>query len=122
MPHKSKTVVKKAYTMETISRYVTQREGNWYVGESRVELYSIVASWQQGYSPEETWNGLPHLALRDIYGAILYYLEHQDEMDTFFRSVDGDAARLKAEAEAARPEFYAALRERMAAYRASATN
>lgn len=57
--------------MSDDSACATLREGTLYVGESRVELYSVVASWQQGYSQES---------------------------------------------EAARPEFYAALRERLATF------
>lgn len=104
---------------EDSSKYVMRRDDNWYVGESRVELYSIVASRQQGYSPEETWNGFPHLSLRDIYGAILYYLEHQVELDAFFRATNQESERQKLEWEATRPEFYADMRERISAYRNS---
>lgn len=105
--------------MQGAEKYVQFRDGNWYVGDGRVEVYSVVAAWQQGYSPEEIQNGFPHLALTEIYGTILYYLEHRDEMDGFFRHVDAQAAERRAATEAARPEFYAEMRERIAKYRAA---
>ena len=105
--------------MQGAEKYVQYRDGNWYVGSGRVEVYSVVAAWQQGYSPEEIQTGFPHLALAEIYGTILYYLEHKDELDAFFRQVDALGARRRAEAEAANPEFYAMMRERIAQYRAA---
>lgn len=103
--------------MQVVERYVQQREGNWYVGASRVEVYSVIAAWQQGYSPEEVQSGFPTLSLAEVYGTILYYLEHKDELDAFFRETDERYRKLKAEAEAANPEFYSMMRERMASYR-----
>ncbi|HKV85516.1 MAG TPA: DUF433 domain-containing protein [Ktedonobacterales bacterium] len=102
--------------MEGKSQYVTFRNGNWYVGNGRVELYSVIASWQQGYSPEETRNGFPHLELRAIYGAILFYLEHRDEMDAFFHLTDDVAQQRKQDTEATDSEFFATMRERIARY------
>ena len=99
------------------TRYVQYRDGNWYVSGSRVEVYSVIGAWLQGYSPEEVQNGFPHLSLAEVYGTILYYLEHQQAMDQFFREVDRLAARRKSDAEATHPEFYATMRERIASYR-----
>lgn len=104
--------------MSESEKYVQYRDDNWYVGSGRVEVYSVVAAWQQGYGPEEIRNGFPHLTLAEIYGTILYYLEHQSEMDAFFRQGDAQAAQQRAEAESARPEFYAMMRERIAQYQA----
>lgn len=105
--------------MMVAEKYVQQREGNWYVGSSRVEVYSVIAVWQRGYSPEEVQSSFPVLSLVEVYGTILYYLEHRDDMDAFFREVDALGEKLRAEAEAANPEFYATMRERLARYRTS---
>jgi uncharacterized protein (DUF433 family) len=101
------------------TRYIQNRDGNWYVSGSRVEVYSVIAAWNQGYSPEEVQSSFPVLSLVDIYGTILYYLEHRKQLDAFFRETDTQYHRLKAEAEAANPEFYATMRERTARYRAA---
>jgi len=100
--------------MQLASKYIQERDGDLYVGDSRVGVYSVIASWQQGYSPEEIQNGFPHLSLLDIYGTITYYLEHRAELDARFREVDARFARRKAEAETKNPEFYARMRERFA--------
>jgi uncharacterized protein (DUF433 family) len=103
--------------MSDTARYVQNRDGNWYVGSGRVEVYSVIAAWLQGASPEEIQNGFPHVPLIELYGTILYYLEHRDDLDAFFRQVDVDASRRKSAEEAAHPEFYAEMRQRIAAYR-----
>ena len=33
-------------------KYAHYRDNNWYVGDGRVEVYSVIAAWLQGYSPE----------------------------------------------------------------------
>src|SRR5690348_16141974 len=37
--------------MMVAEKYVQRREGNWYVGASRVEVYNVIAVWRRGYSP-----------------------------------------------------------------------
>lgn len=95
-------------------RYVQYRDDNWYVGESRIEVYSVIAAWQQGFSPEEVQASFPMLSRLEVYGTILYYLEHQAEMDRFFRDADEVGEQQRIEAEAANPEFYSQMRERIA--------
>jgi len=57
------------------------------------------------------------LPLVAIYGAITYYLERKDGLDTFFRATEAmDEARQAAE-EAGHPEFFADMRRRMAVVR-----
>ena len=101
------------------SPYVQLREGVWYVGASGVGVYSVVAMWQQGYSPEEIQASFPSLTLRQIYGTILYYLEHGETLDAFFREQDTLFRARKAEAEAPRADFYDESRARIARERAA---
>lgn len=103
--------------MLATDEYVRQRDGVWYVGESGVTVYAVIAMWQQGFAPEEIQASFPHLSLREIYGAILRYFEHQDELDAFFRKQDALYHRLKSESEAQHPAFYADMRERIARLR-----
>lgn len=99
--------------------YVQSRDGAWYVGATGVTLYSVIALWQQGYSPEEIQVSFPALALRDVYGAILYYLEHREDMEAFFREQDALFRQRKAEAEAQNPAFYDEMRQRIARFHAA---
>jgi hypothetical protein len=96
---------------------VQYHDGDWYVGDSRVEVYGVIAAWQRGFSPADVQNSLPVLSLVDAYGTVLYYLEHRDEMDAFFHTVDTLYRERNAEAEARDPDFYALMRERFAAFR-----
>lgn len=102
--------------MTQVENYVQYRDDNWYIGDGRVELYSVIAAWQQGYSPEEVRAGFPHLSLTEVYGAILFYLEHKDEIDLFFREVDAGAAQVRSQLEAQNAAFYVKMRERVASY------
>ncbi len=88
--------------MQLTEQYVQFRDGAWYVGESGVQVYGVIALWQQGLSPEEIQISFPALALNQVYGTILYYLEHR-----------------KAEAEAKDPAFYMEMRDRMATFRSA---
>lgn len=101
------------------NEHVRQRDGNWYVGNSRVEIYSVIAAWLQGDSPEEVQSSFPVLSLAEVYATILYYLEHRDELDTFFHTVDVAYQEQKVSAEAADPAFYAMMRQRIASFRAT---
>jgi hypothetical protein len=64
--------------------------------------------------PEELHAGFPSVPLSDIYGAIAYYLEHQTELDQYLQDVEELWRTQCAESEAAHPEFYAKMRERLA--------
>lgn len=102
--------------MSQTENYVQHRDDNWYVGDGRVELCSVVAAWLRGYSPEEVRSGFSHLSLTHVYGAILFYVERKDEFDRFFREVDANAAHIRSRLEAENAEFYAKMRERVASY------
>ncbi len=105
--------------MEPGHSYVQQHDGDWYVGDSRVEVYSVIAAWRQGFAPEEVQSSFPVLSLTEVYGTILYYLEHRDELDAFFRQMDALYRDRKAEAEARDPEFHEMMSQRFAAFRAA---
>ncbi|HEX6776814.1 MAG TPA: DUF433 domain-containing protein, partial [Ktedonobacterales bacterium] len=88
--------------------------GNYYVRSSRVSLKSIAADWNEGLSAEAIREDFPSLKLVEVYGAITYYLEHQAEMDAFFKKIDVEYAARRAAEQAANPEWHARMRQRMA--------
>jgi hypothetical protein len=55
--------------------------------------------------------------LVEIYGAITYYLERQQDLDGYFHEVDELVARDKAAFEAAHAVFYDDMRARLARVR-----
>ncbi|MEM6599186.1 MAG: DUF433 domain-containing protein [Cyanobacteria bacterium P01_C01_bin.69] len=57
--------------------------GGIRVGRSRVTLDSVLASYQNGFTPEEIAVQYSVLNLADIYGAIAYYLSHRQQVDAY---------------------------------------
>lgn len=103
--------------MATTTQYVQARDGNLYVGSSRVTLDSVIIPWQKGQTLEAIHEDYPTVPLADIYGAVAYYLEHQAEIDVWLREGDELYEQRRARQQAANPEFYACMRERLAAAR-----
>jgi uncharacterized protein (DUF433 family) len=66
---------------ETLMREV---KGNLFVGSSRVSLQTVITARKRGETPEQIRDNFPSLTLAEVYGAILYYLEHQAALDTAF--------------------------------------
>jgi uncharacterized protein (DUF433 family) len=93
--------------------HVQARDGNLYVGPSRVTLDSIVIAWQAGQRPEDIQQDFATLSLADIYGAIAYYLDHQPELDQWLRAGQELYETRRAAAHAAKPDLYARLRGRL---------
>ena len=60
-------------------------DGTIRIHDSRVTLDVILHAYLRGESPEEIQEGFPSLRLRDIYGAIYYYLEHKDQIHEYLR-------------------------------------
>lgn len=101
-----------------MAEYVESREGNLYIGHSRVTLQTLIEAWQSGRTPEQLHDSFPTVPLVAIYGAITYYLEHKDEADAFFRETDELDAHRHASDEAAHNEFYSDVRRRFELARA----
>ncbi|WP_413774009.1 DUF433 domain-containing protein [Nostoc sp. MG11] len=46
-------------------------------------MRAIVETWRMGVSPEEIPQGLPHLTLAQVFDALSYYTDHQDEINAY---------------------------------------
>ncbi len=86
--------------------YVVQLEGTYLVAETRVSLDSVVYAFRRGASPESIQRSFPSLTLEQIYGAIAFYLSHQDEIDQYLLDREKEHEKLRADSRAAHPEFY----------------
>lgn len=102
-----------------IADYVRQRDGEYFVGSTRVTLRSVIADWQRGQTAEDVAADFPGLPLVAIYGAITAYLERQDQFDSHFRESDMLAAQRRAATEAEHPAFFADMRQRVERVRPS---
>ncbi len=76
--------------------YVEQREANYFIRGSRVSLDSVVHGFLNGETPETIRDNFPTLSLEQVYGAIAYYLAHQNEVDPYLKAKreDFEKARL----------------------------
>jgi len=75
--------------------YVEQKDGAYRVAGSRVSLDSIIYEFLNGRSPEGIQEDFPVLSLEQIYGAITYYLAHQDEVEAYLKQGDTEFERLQ---------------------------
>ena len=48
---------------------------------TRTPVRAIVEIWRQGVSPEEIPTQLPHLTLAQVFDALSYYSDHQEEIN-----------------------------------------
>ncbi len=66
-------------------RYLTSNDdllgGEPIISGTRTPVRAIVELWRQGVSPETIPSRLPHLTLAQIFDALSYYSDHQDEIN-----------------------------------------
>lgn len=48
---------------------------------TRTPVRAVVELWRQGVAPEEIPAHLPHLSLAQVFDALSYYSDHQDEIN-----------------------------------------
>lgn len=93
--------------------YVEQRDGGYYVAGERVSLDSLVYAFHRGASPESIRRSFPVLTLEQVYGAIAYYLAHEQEVDAYLveseRAAEAQGAEMNARARAAEPGLFERL-------------
>jgi uncharacterized protein (DUF433 family) len=63
---------------------VTDREilgGEPIVKGTRTPVRAVVETWRLGVAPEEIPQRMPHLSLAQVFDALSYYSDHQDEIN-----------------------------------------
>jgi len=71
-----------------VKEYIEERDGNYYVGGTRVSRDSIVHAFRRGESPETICQNFELLRLEEVYGAIAYYLANQADIDAYLARQD----------------------------------
>ena len=89
--------------------YIEQREGGYYVAGARVSLDSLVYAFRGGESPETIQQQFPSLTLEHVYGAIAFYLGHQEQVDTNIREGEVEAKQLVPSLRCRKPEAFVRL-------------
>ena len=91
---------------------IRDERGNLFVGSSRVSLENIISARARGETPEQIRDNFPSLTLAQVYGAILYYLEHQDALDAWFTKNQRRLDEADAANRAEHADFFDAMRRR----------
>ena len=91
------------------SEYIEPRNGGLYVAGTRVSLDSIVYSFKAGDSPETIRQNFSSLSLEQVYGAIAFYLAHEEEVDANIREGEAEIECSVPPLIESRPELYARL-------------
>ena len=57
--------------------------GEPIIKATRTPVCAVVENWRLGLSPEEIVIHLPHLTLAQVFDALSYYSDYQEEIDAF---------------------------------------
>lgn len=86
--------------------YVEPHNGGYRVAGKRVSLDSLVYAYRRGQTPESIQQSFPTLTLEEVYGAIAFYLSHQEDVDRTILDDEAEFERLRSEARDADPAWY----------------
>ena len=75
------------------------------VGSSRVLLEIVIRAFQDGASAESIVDSYSTLTLADVYGAIAYYLRHQDSVEAYLNQREQLAESVKQRIDAIQPDL-----------------
>ena len=74
-------------TTLTRHRYIVQDNqilgGEPIIEGTRTPVRAVVELWRQGIAPEDIPNRLPHLSLAQMFDALSYYSDHQQEINNY---------------------------------------
>lgn len=87
--------------------YVEQRQGGYYLVDSRVSLESVVFAFLDGLSPETiATECFPTLTLEQVYGAITYYLANRETVNTYLENLDAEFQKFRETNQRENVDFY----------------
>jgi uncharacterized protein (DUF433 family) len=71
-------------------RYITSvpdiHGGEPIIKGTRTSVRTIVLAWRRGVPPEEIPIGLPHLTAAQVFEALSYYSDNQEEINGYIES------------------------------------
>ena len=74
-------------------------DGSIRIGTSRVPLDSVVREFTAGATAEQIQDDYPTLSVREIYGAISFFLDHESQMEEYLRRRDEEASQVRGASE-----------------------
>ena len=91
--------------------YVEERNGGYYVANSRVSLDSVVYAYLRGESPEGIAESFPALNLEQIFGALAYYAANRQSVDRYLSAGRAEFEALRQQWRRNHPALYQRLSE-----------
>lgn len=80
------------------NQYVEVRNGAYYIAGTRIGLDVVVYEFRDGRSAEAIHEAYPSIgSLANVYGAITFILEHQNEVEAYLQEQDRRYEDLKAQ-------------------------
>ncbi len=68
-------------------RYIESKpgvvDGEPVIKGTRVSVRTIVLNWRRGIPPEEIPNSFPHITLAQVFDALSYYSDNQEEINGY---------------------------------------
>lgn len=74
---------------------IVNHDGVVQVGGTRVTLDTLVAVFKQGATAEEIVHRYPPLKLGDVYASIAFYLNHQEDVETYLSQRQQQAQEIR---------------------------
>jgi len=93
-----------------MAEYVSQVEGVYRIGNTRVSLDSLVYLFREGLSAESMVESYPSLTLEQVHGALAFYLANRAVIDSYLREGQRIAEREHEVSRQQNAEFIARLR------------
>lgn len=69
--------------------------GRAWIDDTHIKVTEVVRDYLQGWSAEQIHEQYPHLSLAQIYSALAYYHDHQQELDAQVAREEREAERLR---------------------------
>ena len=92
--------------------YVEKTSDVYRIAGTRVSLDSVVYCFWNGESPESIVQSFPTLTLEQVFGAIAFYLDHQEEIDNYIKQGESEYEARREAARKVDPMFYQKMAER----------
>lgn len=73
----------------------TNADGAVRIGNTRVTLDTVIGVFKQGTTAEEIVYRYPSLRLADVYATIAFYLNHQQEVETYLQQRQQQAQEIR---------------------------
>jgi uncharacterized protein (DUF433 family) len=99
-----------AAALTLAKRYISQRDGGYWIEGTRISLDSVVYAFLNGDSPENIAQNFPLLSLEQVYGAIAFYLANRELIDAYLKEGEKEFEKLQQSLREKNPPLYQKLK------------